>query len=186
MTRGRWRQGVKVEAGDAQRARIPALCRNCSRGNPGARIPLSSAQTPFSRQGGRACGIRFSDWMMDRHGSHHPRQADSFFAVRPRPDRRPGAFLFFGSTHDSSSNHPDPAPAQLRPGRSHPRRAGRPARAGQRRPVLPGFSPKNVVLTPQKAGGIGGWDDVFTRIAMNLGAVGAGREPVSWDVPPSA
>jgi phosphoglycerate dehydrogenase-like enzyme len=48
--------------------------------------------------------------------------------------------------------------------------------------VLPTL--KNVVLTPHNAGGIGGWHDVFARIANNLQRVQAGRAPVTWDIPP--
>ena len=47
---------------------------------------------------------------------------------------------------------------------------------------LPTF--ENVVLTPHNAGGIGGWQDVFERIAANLRRVSAGQEPVSWGIPP--
>jgi phosphoglycerate dehydrogenase-like enzyme len=42
----------------------------------------------------------------------------------------------------------------------------------------------NVIYTPHNAGGIGGWQDVFIRIARNLDLVAAGQEPVSWDIPP--
>ncbi|MGE3268050.1 MAG: NAD(P)-dependent oxidoreductase [Chloroflexota bacterium] len=44
---------------------------------------------------------------------------------------------------------------------------------------------KNVVLTPHNAGGIGGWHDVFARIAGNLRRLEAGRRPVSWGIPPA-
>jgi len=44
---------------------------------------------------------------------------------------------------------------------------------------------RNVVLTPHNAGGIGGWHDVFERIAANLRRVEAGRRPVSWGIPPA-
>ena len=44
---------------------------------------------------------------------------------------------------------------------------------------------KNVVLTPHNAGGIGGWQDAFQRIAANLARVEAGRAPVSWGIPPA-
>ena len=43
----------------------------------------------------------------------------------------------------------------------------------------------NVVLTPHNAGGIGGWDDAFQRIADNLRRVEAGRPPVTWGIPPA-
>ncbi|MFN0070201.1 MAG: NAD(P)-dependent oxidoreductase [Chloroflexota bacterium] len=44
---------------------------------------------------------------------------------------------------------------------------------------------ENVLYTPHNAGGIGGWQDVFTRIGLNLEAMSAGRLPVSWEVPPA-
>jgi phosphoglycerate dehydrogenase-like enzyme len=44
---------------------------------------------------------------------------------------------------------------------------------------------KNVVLTPHNAGGVGGWHDVFARIAGNLRRLENGRRPVSWGIPPS-
>ena len=48
--------------------------------------------------------------------------------------------------------------------------------------VLPTL--KNVILTPHNAGGIGGWHDVFARIANNLQRVQAGRPPVTWGIQP--
>lgn len=52
-------------------------------------------------------------------------------------------------------------------------------------PNSPLLTLKNVIMTPHNAGGVGGWQDVFGRIAANLSRVQAGRSPVSWGIPPA-
>lgn len=52
-------------------------------------------------------------------------------------------------------------------------------------PNSPILSAPNVVLTPHYAGGTGGWQDVFERIAANLARVADGRPPVTWGIPPA-
>lgn len=51
-------------------------------------------------------------------------------------------------------------------------------------PDHPVLTLDNVVYTPHNAGGVGGWHDVFTRLAKNVDLVAAGRSPVSWEIPP--